>query len=140
MTLAKLKGNLTQIFNKYIRLRDVDENGYGYCISCGNQVQYKTPNYQAGHYYPAPVETLRFNENNVHGQCKACNHFKSGNLIEYRKGLIKKIGETGVKELDLLSEVYKANGHKWDRFTIEFKIAEYKAKIQRLAKSKMFKP
>ena len=139
MSVPKLKKKLTEVFNKYIRLRDVDENGFGNCISCGNTLKYKAPNTQAGHYYPAPVETLRYNEANVNLQCKGCNHFKSGNLIEYRKGLLKKIGEERIQALDILAEMYKADGYTHDRFTLEFKISEYKDKISKLAKNKMFK-
>ncbi len=139
MSIPKLKNKLRDVFNKYIRLRDVDENGYGTCISCGNPLRYKTPNAQAGHYYPAPIEILRFNEMNVNLQCKGCNHFKSGNLIEYRKGLIRKYDGDAVQALDVLADYYKAHGHRWDRFTLETKIKEYQEKILKIAKSKMFK-
>lgn len=139
MSVPKLKAKLREVFNKFIRLRDTDENGYGFCISCGNQLKYGSPNIQAGHYYPAPVELLRFNEFNVNLQCKGCNHFKSGNLIEYRKGLVVKYGELQVYELDVLADIYKSKGHRWDRFTLEIKIKEYKQKVKDISKEKMFK-
>ena len=98
-TLAKLKERARHYFNMFIRLRDCDENGYSSCISSGVPMQYGTSNYQAGHYYSAghyPVTA--FNENNVHAQSKSDNYFKSGNLIEYRKNLIRKIGLEKVNE------------------------------------------
>lgn len=137
-SISQLKKKLQRVFNEYIRLRDVDEHGHGNCISCGSPVRFGNPNYQAGHYYPAPVETLRFNENNCNGQCKSCNYFKSGNLIEYRKGLVKKIGERGVKELDVLAGVYARGGYRHDRFTLETKMKEYKVKLKSIKKKKMF--
>lgn len=140
MSIPKLKNKLRDVFNKYIRLRDVDENGFGNCISCGCQVKYGDSNYQAGHYVSAPTESLRFNDFNVNGQCKSCNYFKSGNLIEYRKGLVKKIGLKNVEGLELIADIEKANGYRHDRFTLETKIKEYKDKITKLAKHKMFKP
>jgi len=84
------------VFNKFIRLRDAKEP----CISCGRHHQGQ---YQAGHYksvggYPE----LRFEELNVHKQCSACNDGNklSGNIHEYRKGLIKKIGTEKVEWLE----------------------------------------
>lgn len=138
MSIPQLKKKLTRVFNEYVRLRDVDEYGNGNCISCGNPVKYGSPNIQAGHFYNAPIETLRYNENNVWVQCKSCNYFKSGNLIEYRKGLEKKIGEEGIKELDMLAGIYARGGYRHDRFTLEQKIKEYKDKVKVLKKTKMF--
>ncbi len=73
------------LFNKYIRTRDKDDP----CISCG---KHRTT-YHAGHYLSVGGHTeLRFNEDNVHKQCVYCNVFLSGNLLNYRNGLINKIG------------------------------------------------
>ena len=138
MSIPQLKKKLTRVFNEYIRLRDVDEYGNGSCISCGNHVKYGSKNYQCGHFYPAPIETLRYNENNCNGQCISCNYFKSGNLIEYRKGLEKKIGEEGIKELDMLAGIYARGGYRHDRFTLEQKIKEYRGKVKAIRKTKMF--
>ena len=81
------------IFNKFIRLRDKDKG----CISCGTPLVNK---YDAGHYKSAGGSPEhRFNENNVHGQCVYCNQHLHANLIEYRKGLIKRIG---LEEVELL--------------------------------------
>jgi hypothetical protein len=46
----------------------------------------------------------------------------SGNLINYRIGLVKKIGEEAVKEL----EDTRNMKHKWDRFTLIDIILKYK--------------
>lgn len=81
------------VFNKFIRKRD---EGKG-CISCGTKV---AEEFHAGHYIPTTYSYLRFNENNVHLQCSRCNTHLRGNLIEYRKNLIKKIGEESVQWLE----------------------------------------
>ena len=108
-----------QVFNKYIRLRDQGQN----CISC--QKPPKKEN--AGHYYNANNHwNVRFNELNVHLQCEHCNTFLSGNLIEYRKYLINKIG---LEQLTLL----EAEANKTRKFTVnELKeiINTYKEKIK----------
>lgn len=96
----KLKSNsdhiqeLQKIFNTFIRLRDKDKP----CISCGKQLGSK---FDAGHYRSAGGNPeLRFNEFNVHAQCVYCNQHLHGNLIDYRKGLIKRIGVDMVEWLE----------------------------------------
>lgn len=107
-TTQALKNIAIKWFNKFIRLRDCDENGRCSCISSGVSLQYGSENCQAGHFYPAgKYESLRFNEDNVHIQGKSDNYFASANLHEYRKNLIKKIGEERVKELDFIADHYK---------------------------------
>lgn len=82
-------------FNAWIRERD---KGLP-CISCG--VADGVGKRNAGHYRPAGLHTaLRFDPKNCHGQCERCNTSLSGNLIEYRKGLLKKIGIDEVEKLE----------------------------------------
>ena len=89
------------VFNKYIRLRDQDDG----CISCGS----KSANaYHAGHYRSiGSAGHLRFNEQNCHRQCAACNTHLSGNLIRYRLGLIRKIGIFAVEALESNNDTIK---------------------------------
>jgi len=73
-------------FNRYIRLRDY----FNPCISCG---RHHEGQYHAGHYKTAGGHPeLRFEELNVHKQCAPCNNKKSGDIVNYRANLIKKIG------------------------------------------------
>jgi hypothetical protein len=111
---------LAQItFNKYIRLRDKGN----VCISC--QKPPKKEN--AGHFYNANNHyNVRFDENNVHLQCEHCNTFLSGNLINYRENLLKKIGAEEFNVLEGKSKVTR-------KFTIEELkeiINTYKKKIK----------
>jgi len=130
-TKAKMKSDLETvqelikaaqiIFNKYIRLRDKGQN----CISC----QKKPLKENAGHYYNANNHwNVRFNELNVHLQCEHCNTYLSGNLIEYRKGLINKIGEEQLTLLEL--EVKKTR--KFTKDELKEIIKTYKEKIKQL--------
>lgn len=81
-------------FNKFIRERDK----YKPCISCGRSSGCKV---NAGHYRSVgAMPALRFEELNVHLQCEHCNCFQSGNAIDYRLGLIKKIGQYAVDWLE----------------------------------------
>ena len=82
------------VFNAYIRLRDKALP----CISCD---RHHEGQYHAGHYRSrGSASHLRFNEDNVHKQCAPCNIYLSGNAINYRLGLIKKIGLARVEILE----------------------------------------
>ena len=96
--------------NKYIRLRDHGKP----CISCGSLPEKKLGGtIDAGHYRSRGTAShLRFNVLNIHAQCIKCNRFNSGNAIDYRINLIKKIG---VKLVDKLEADNKPR-----KFTIEY--------------------
>lgn len=80
-------------FNRAMRLRDADRP----CISCGAQ----DAKFDAGHYRSVGSNpALRFEPLNVHKQCAQCNQHKSGNAIEYRIGLIARIGQESVDWLE----------------------------------------
>jgi hypothetical protein len=82
-------------FNAFIRERDADLP----CISCG---RHSTGVFHAGHYRSvAAAPQLRFDEQNVNKQCGFnCNVSKSGNILEYRIGLIRKYGIEAVEALE----------------------------------------
>ena len=111
---------LAQItFNKYIRLRDKHE----LCISC----KQKPKKSNAGHYYNANNHwNVRFDERNVHLQCEHCNTFLSGNLINYRENLLKKIGEGKFQ----LLEAKAKKTRKFTKEELKEIIATYKKKIK----------
>jgi len=91
-------------FNAYVRARDKDDA----CISCGNYVldDQIGGGWDAGHYRSTgSAPHLRFHLHNCHKQCVKCNRFLSGNVAEYRKGLIKKIGMEKVEALEAMNAV-----------------------------------
>lgn len=80
--------------NAWIRERDKDLP----CISCG---RHHKGQWHAGHYLTVKAHPeLRYEPLNIHKQCKPCNHDLAGNLIEYRKGLLAKIGQDAVDWLE----------------------------------------
>ena len=117
-TTAQLREKAGRVFRKWIRKRDADRP----CISCGSwNVS------DGGHYYSAGHHpALEFNEDNVHGQCRRCNFYLSANQVEYRKGLIQRIGPERVYKLDTLADFYKRAGWKHDRFYLIEIIERYK--------------
>lgn len=96
------------LVHAYIRKRDEGKN----CISCGCQWNDK---FQAGHYYPGgSFETLKFNLDNINGQCEQCNLFKSGNFENYTLNLPKRIGIDSFDNLVKLAEIDKQFSKVWD--------------------------
>jgi hypothetical protein len=94
-TTTQLATEAQAAFNLYIRERDVDRP----CISCG-QSPYQGQRHASHYRSRAAASQLRFNTYNVHASCAQCNGAKSGNIVEYRIGLINKIGEDKVKWLE----------------------------------------
>jgi hypothetical protein len=109
------------VFNAYIRERDSDLP----CISCG---RYHDGQYHAGHYRSVGAAPhLRFSEINVHKQCSACNNHKSGNVLEYRIGLIARIGQERVAEIESDNTI-----RKWTIADAKSIKAEYREKLKGL--------
>jgi len=116
-TVQELMKAAQIVFNKFIRIRDKDQP----CISCGSKLENK---FDAGHYFSQGQHSaLRFNELIVNLCCRKCNYFLSGNLINYRNGLIKKYGEQRVL---LLESSARRSVKKWSRFELEAIIQQYK--------------
>ena len=114
-----------QVFNKYIRLRDVGKP----CISCG-RANDNTIQFHAGHFLTVGARPEhRYNEINCHAQCVRCNNFLSGNVAEYRKNLIDLIGLDIVESLE--------NDRKTHIYTPDELIAirkKYSEKVRQLEK------
>lgn len=124
-TTGQLIKQLQPIFNKYIRLRDKDKP----CISCGNYFDKK----DAGHYYArSGYSGLRFDEDNVHGECAGCNRYDDSHLIGYGERIKIKIGATDYEDLQQRAADYKANGKKWSRGELRELIEYYKQKVKEL--------
>ena len=92
-------------FNAWVRARDEGKE----CIDgCGTiLVSGKVGGgFDAGHYRSiGSAVHLRFDERNVHGQAKQCNRWGSGKAVDYRIGLIKRIGLQEVESLEACQEV-----------------------------------
>lgn len=86
-----------QAFNSYIRARDAGKP----CISCGKPPSQQANSIDCGHYRSVgSAPHMRFVEDNTAGQCKHCNQYLAGNHVEYRKGLIERIGLARVEQIE----------------------------------------
>ena len=110
-----------QAFNEFIRLRDDDLP----CVSCGRHHEGK---YDAGHYRTVGGNpALRYEPLNCAKQCVPCNRHKSGDVINFRLELVRRIGQEKVDWLE--------GPHEPKRYTIEdLKAikAHYRAKVREL--------
>jgi hypothetical protein len=87
---------LQKVFNAFIRERDKNKR----CISCQTPLQGRK--FDAGHCFSVGAyPNLRFNEDNVHGQCVPCNQHKHGNIHEYMSNLPIVIGDEAFERLQM---------------------------------------
>ncbi|WP_405648690.1 recombination protein NinG [Pseudomonas sp. Ld6] len=95
-----------QAFNEFIRWRD-QLAGHA-CISSGRPLDWSGNAVDAGHYRSVgSAPHLRFDERNCHAQSKQDNRFLSGNAVDYRIGLIARIGLAEVEALEADQSVRK---------------------------------
>lgn len=86
-------------FNAFIRERD-RVAGHN-CISSGKPLDWTGNAVDAGHYRSiGSAPHLRFDERNCHAQSKQDNRYLSGNAVDYRIGLIARIGLHAVESLE----------------------------------------
>jgi hypothetical protein len=86
-------------FNAWIRARDAGKP----CICCGRMSTGPTRGgeWDAGHYRSTgSAPQLRFDEANCHAQLKQCNRYSAGRAVDYRLGLIARIGLPAVEALE----------------------------------------
>lgn len=109
---SEYKKEAQAAFNAFIRQRDIELP----CISCDRKPNdnglVKGSRWDAGHYRSRGANLeLAFVEENVHKQCTYCNRDLSGNAINYRINLVKKIGQARVDWLE--------GPHELPRYTID---------------------
>lgn len=126
-TLPKLKKEAEREFNAFIRARDAEQP----CISCGApppDLSGLHAGRDAGHYRSVgSAAHLRYHEDNVHAQCVHCNQHGAGRAVEYRIGLIARIGEARVVALETNNTV-----RKWSHDELRAIRDHYKAKLKEM--------
>lgn len=117
-------------FNAFIRERDRDQT----CICCGKPLGDGDigGRFDCGHYRSTgSAAHLRFDERNAHGQRKACNRWGAGRAVDYRIGLVARLGLDVVEALEASNE-----SHKWDRDELIAIKALYVEKLKNIRKEK----
>lgn len=111
-----------KVFNTFIRKRDQGKP----CYMCQKPINGVI---HACHYLNQGNHSfVRFHEDNVWAGCYSCNVMLSGNLIEFRKVLLKTIGEERLQWLEDNGSQVK----KWEIEEIKEIIKIYKEKTKQL--------
>ena len=131
----KLYSELDGLFQRNRVLEETDDDGYGNCWSCGKNLFYRGRDSQGGHFLPKSVtgyHPMRWNKDNCHLQCSGCNNYKSGNIVEYRKKMVKEYGLEYVEEM----ESSYSGTHKWDKQELIDLIIYYQEENLKLERAK----
>jgi len=110
ISTAKLKSELFTLVQLLARLEDVDPTWFWHCISCWKKINWREGD--GWHYISRTHMSTAFDLRNIHLQCKHCNGQLHWNVIEYRKGLIRKYW------LDLVEELERKK-HETKQYTVE---------------------
>jgi hypothetical protein len=113
-------------FNAFIRARDAAKP----CICCGQPLGTGEVGgaYDCGHYRSTgSAAHLRFNEDNAHAQRKVCNRWGAGRAVDYRIGLVARIGLEAVEALESDNST-----HKWQRDELIEITQVYRKKLKEL--------
>ena len=127
-TIPQLKKEAQVAFNRFIRLRDRGLN----CICCGRLLDYGRIGgaVDAGHFRSTgSADHLRFNEDNCHAQRSDCNQYGAGRAIDYRAGLVGRIGSDRLVALE-----NDQHFQKWTKDGLRETKALYRAKGNELEK------
>ena len=126
-TVPRLKREAQAAFNAYIRRRDAGQP----CISCGTpppDLSGLHAGRDAGHYRSTgSADHLRFHEENCHAQCVRCNQWGAGMVVEYRIGLMTRIGPSRLDALETNNTPIK-----WTRDGLRQIRDHYRAEVSRL--------
>ena len=127
-TVPELKKAAQIAFNAFIRARD---RAAGFdCICCGRPLEWGRIGgaVDAGHYRSTgSADHLRFREDNCHAQRSECNRFGAGRAVDYRIGLVSRIGRERVEALEADNAT-----HKWTRHELLEIRDEYRLKARQL--------
>jgi len=118
-------------FNAFIRFRDRHQP----CICCGRTESMgfglSAHGWDCGHYRSTgSASHLRFNEDNAHRQLVVCNRHGAGRAVDYRIGLIQRVGLERVEALESDNRV-----HKWKADELRAIKTKYREKLKALKES-----
>lgn len=127
-TIPQLIAEAQHAFNAFIRERDKHHP----CICCGRPLGDADVGgaFDCGHYRSVgSAPHLRFDERNAAGQAKVCNRYGAGRAVDYRIGLIARIGREAVEALESDNRI-----HKWTREELTAIRDTYRKKLKEMKK------
>ena len=130
-TIPTLKKEAQREFNHFIRARDRAAGRS--CICCDRPLEFERIGgaVDAGHYRSTgSADHLRFDEDNCHAQRSDCNRFGAGRAVDYRSGLIRRLGLQRVEALEARQETAK-----WTRDGLRAIRDDYRARANALKRA-----
>ncbi|MCT4665630.1 MAG: recombination protein NinG [Flavobacteriales bacterium] len=122
--------------HEYIRQRDVGKT----CITCSSILRDER-NFDAGHYFHLGnnnnYSAIRFDFDNIHGQCRKCNRRNEGEHQIYTENLPKRIGYERYHNLLERAKESKQTIKKWTKSELKEIRERVKKKMQMLAKRRL---
>lgn len=116
-TQKQWKTKIDPVFHEYIRRRDCDDHtGMTTCISCNKPVHFSETD--AGHFIGRQHLITRYDERNVHAQCRKCNRFEYGRQYEYSINLGAELSE---ELLQKSRGMLKLTDPEWMEVFLEYK-------------------
>lgn len=129
-SLNTLRDKLDSLVSRYVRLSAADHRGIAHCVSCGKADHWQ--NMDAGHFVSRKHLAVRFDERNLHPECKACNRFSPDHLIGYTIWMQENYGDMVIAEL----WAKKHQLVKYTRGDYETMIDDMATKLARLVSGK----
>ena len=121
---------LWKVFSEFIRLRDSSPDGIAKCFTCDFRADWKR--FDAGHGIGRQHKSVKYEERNVHAQCKRCNGFEGGQQAIYKEEVEKRYGKGTWDELVLKSRQVCKRG----KVEIDVMTEYYKKEVDKLKKLK----
>ena len=100
-SVPQSKKECWKAFSQFIRIRDCLRTtgtiAYGLCISCGKKFSYGE--LQAGHLVAGRHNANLFYERGCFAQCRGCNVFLHGNVLNYMDSIVRLYGIEAIAEI-----------------------------------------
>jgi len=119
---------LWKVFSEFIRKRDSDNEGIGKCFTCNTRRHWREAD--AGHGIGRQHKSVKYDERNVHLQCKRCNGFEGGQQAIYKEEVDKRYGEGTWQKLVIKSKETCKRG----KFEIDEMTKYYREQIKLMNK------
>ena len=124
--LSSVMEYTTKVVHEFIRKRDKGKP----CISCGRDWD---SSFQAGHRFDKKqYNMIRFDLNNIHGQCPSCNQYNEGNYNAYHLRLPKRIGVETYQKLEKRADIALRIPFTWTRHELKEIVKQVKLKSKEL--------
>lgn len=131
-SISRLTSVLDKVFSLYVRLRDTDKDGNGYCCTSGEWKEWSS--LQCGHCFSRRFMSTRWHPKNCHAQSVRDNVILHGEQYKHTLYIDNKYGKGSAEKLYKESQEIK----KWTSFELKELVDYYTAEVRELIKTKDF--